>query len=270
MTFRQIEKIKYFLEKLKGITTFVSMEAFVSELNGYYLGDFNVHLNVYTFNTVSSYKSDLMIQDKVKIQNFLEHIVDEDSRAGKVFEILTLIDEGKSLGEDKQKAENYVAKIYHSYCGEVAFSDVIKAIATQHGVPGFQVYKVDSAILNGVLSNLRQYADNLCLTSKEPKKTQPNTVFNINNTSNSNSEASIYLNINQVFEQAKQQAEDAGLPDEQFKVLIKKLNELEEVGKSKESKGIRWQKAKEIMKWLVEQGIQVAGIVVPVLAACIK
>lgn len=60
------------------------------------------------------------------------------------------------------------------------------------------------------------------------------------------------------------------LMKQQFDILIKKLNELEEIGKSKESKGRRWQKAKEVMKWLVEQGIQVAAIVVPVLATCIK
>lgn len=270
MTLRQIEKTKYFLEKLNGIAGFKAMEKYVSELEGYYSEDFNVHLNVYTYNTLSSYKSDLMTQDKGKIHNFLEHTIYEDSRAGKVFEILSLIDEGKSLGEDKQKAEDYVAKVYHSYCGEIVFSEVIKGIATQHGVPGFQVYKVDNAILSGVLSNLRQYAEKLCSVSKGTKSTQPNTVFNIKNTASSSSESFVNLSLSQIVEQAKLQSEDAGLPDEQFDILIKKLNELEEIGKSKESKGKRWQKAKEVMKWLVEQGIQVAAIVMPVLATCIK
>ncbi|MCM1009168.1 MAG: hypothetical protein NC485_14865, partial [Ruminococcus flavefaciens] len=70
-------------------------------------------------------------------------------------------------------------------------------------------------------------------------------------------------------ELAQRQAEDAGLPDEQYAQVLKKLEELENIAKSKESKGKRWQKAKEIMKWLVEQGIQVASIVVPVLASSI-
>lgn len=269
MTLRQIEKIKYFLEKLNKISTASAMKEYASELKGYYLNEFDLHLKVYTFNT-NIYNGDLLAQDKAKIQNFLEHIIDEDNRSGKVFEILSLIDEGKTLSNDKQKAESFVAKVYHSYCSEIAFNDVIKGIATQHGVPGFQVYTVDSAILNGVLSNLRQYAEKLCSVSKETKNSEPNTVFNINNTANSNSESFINISINQVVEQAKQQAEDVGLADEQFEALMDKLNELEEIGKSKESKGKRWQKAKEIMKWVVEQGIQVAGIVVPVLATCIK
>ena len=49
-----------------------------------------------------------------------------------------------------------------------------------------------------------------------------------------------------------------------------KISELEELSKSKESKGKRWQKVKEFMKWLVEQGIQVAGVLLPVLAHTIQ
>lgn len=233
MTLRQIEKIKYFLDKLKEINDFIEMEKYFAEIKGYFSDEFDMYLTLFTYNTLDSYSKEFMSQDKAKMQNFLEHIIDEDNRSGKVFEILSLIDEGKTLSNDKQKAESFVAKVYHSYCSEIAFNDVIKGIATQHGVQGFQVYTVDNAILNGVLSNLRQYAEKLCSVPKEPKNSESSTVFNINNTANSNSEAFINFNINQVVEQAKQQAEDAGLPDEQFQVLMNKLNELEEIGKSK-------------------------------------
>lgn len=52
--------------------------------------------------------------------------------------------------------------------------------------------------------------------------------------------------------------------------MLEKLNELELIAKSNESKGKRWNKAKEILKWLIEQGIAAAGIIVPVLASSIK
>lgn len=268
MTLRQIEKTKYFLDKLYEINSLSAMQEYVAELKGYYSNEFDLHLKVSIFNTLDIYISELMAQDKAKIQNFLEQSIDRDFNAGKVFDILTLIDEGKKLSNDEQKAENYVAKIYHSYSGEITFNDVIKAIASQHGVPGLHVYEVDNAIINGILSNLRQYAEKLCSQSNETKNSQPNTVFNINNSANASS--SVNLNISQAVQEAKQQAYDAGLPDEQFKVLVNKLNELEEIGKSKESRGKRWGKAKEVMKWVVEQGIQVAAIVVPIVATCIK
>lgn len=39
---------------------------------------------------------------------------------------------------------------------------------------------------------------------------------------------------------------------------------------SKESKGTRWAKIKDVFKWVAEQGIQVASIIVPLLANMIK
>ena len=56
----------------------------------------------------------------------------------------------------------------------------------------------------------------------------------------------------------------------QTQELFDKLSELEEIAKSKESKGKRWAKAKEVMKWLVEQGIAAASILLPVLSESIK
>ena len=78
------------------------------------------------------------------------------------------------------------------------------------------------------------------------------------------------ITIEAVFNNARQQIEDAGLPDAQIQDLYDKLSQLEEISKSKESKGKRWAKAKDIMKWLVEQGIAAAGIIIPVLSEVIK
>lgn len=270
MTIRQIEKVRYFLDKLKEIGNLQAMEEYISEVRGYYLNDFDIRLKVYTFNTRDSYTKDYFLQDSAKIKNYLEQKIDNDANASRVFEILNLIDEGKSCSNDTKKIEEFVVKIYHSYCGEIKFNDVVKAIATQHGVPVMQVYKADDTILEGVISKLRQYADTICSKKQEIQLSQPNTVFNISNMANAQSSSELHLSITQSIEYAKQQAEDAGLPDEQYRTLIEKLCELEKIGKSKESKGKRWQKAKEVMKWLVEQGIQVAGIVIPVLSTCLQ
>ena len=78
------------------------------------------------------------------------------------------------------------------------------------------------------------------------------------------------ITIEAVFDNARQQIEDAGLTDVQTQELFDKLSELEGIAKSKESKGKRWSKAKEVMKWLVEQGIAAASILIPVLSESIK
>ena len=270
MTIRQVEKIRYFLKKLSGVTNCYQMFDYVAELRGYFAASFDISVKATKFNTADSYKTDYLRQDKEIIKAFLERKIDEDKMAGQISHILNLIEEGESTRENQLKMEEFIAKVYHSYCGVISFNEVVKAIATQHGVPGLQVYKADGAILDGVISKLRQYADSFSNQKTENVQTQPQNVFNINNTANANSTSILNAELSIVIETAKQQAEDAGLSDEQYENVMQKINELEEIAKSKESKGKRWQRAKEIMKWLVEQGIQVAAILVPVLSTCIK
>lgn len=270
MTIRQVEKIKYFIKKLCSVTNCFQMFDYVAELKGYFAASFDINVKATRWNTADSYKADYLRQDKEVIKAFLERKIDEDKMAGQISRILDLIEEGESARGNQQKMEEFIAKIYHSYSGIISFNDVVKAIATQHGVPGLQVYKADEAILDGVISKLCQYADILSNQRIEKTQTQPQNVFNISNTANANSSATLNSELSIVIETAKQQAEDAGLSDEQFESVMQKINELEEIAKSKESRGKRWQKAKEIMKWLVEQGIQVAAILVPVLSTCIK
>ena len=52
--------------------------------------------------------------------------------------------------------------------------------------------------------------------------------------------------------------------------MKEKITELEEIVKSKISKKSKWQKLCEIMKWVVEQGVQVASIIVPLIGNAIK
>lgn len=50
---------------------------------------------------------------------------------------------------------------------------------------------------------------------------------------------------------------------------MEKLNEVEKIAKNKEGTVKRWQKAKDFLRWVAEQGITVAGIVLPLLAPMI-
>ena len=54
------------------------------------------------------------------------------------------------------------------------------------------------------------------------------------------------------------------------KEVLAKIQELKDIMESKESKGKRWAKIKDFFKWVAEQGIQVASIIVPLLATTIK
>lgn len=271
MTIKQIQKIRYFLEKLNNVSHYLSMEEYVAELKGYFSNDFELNLKIRVFNTADSYKFEYLKQDKNSIRNYLERKLDEMPNVSRVIEILQLIEEGEKSKTNKTKMERFISKAYHSYSGIINFDSVVKNIATQNSVPQLDInfYTVNAAVVEGVIAKLKYYVDTFCNEPKKEELKSTAQTININTSANSNSSVAV-VNIDLAIVQAKQQAEDEGLSDEQFRMVMEKLNELEKIGKSKESKGKKWQKAKEIMKWLVEQGIQVAGIIVPVIASCIK
>ena len=65
-------------------------------------------------------------------------------------------------------------------------------------------------------------------------------------------------------------SENACLSIQQEKEVKEKISELEEIVKSKENKKTKWQKLGGIMKWVAEQGIQVASIILPLISKSIQ
>ena len=269
MTLNQIEKIRWFINQIDSIQNYKSAKECESELKGYFGKEFNFTLKVDNVLYPENYTSDMCLLDKKKIRNFLDRLIDNDENANEVCAVLDLINECESLENDPKKLEQFVTNVYLSYSNVINFDNLIKTIATQYGVPGVKVITVDKTIVNGVLTQLRRYASVLCSTPKKSEQNTSQQTININTTANANSSTNVILDINVAIEIAKKQADDAGLPDKQYEEIVKKMEDLESIAKSKESKGKRWQKAKEVMRWLVEQGIKVASILVPVLASSI-
>ena len=130
---------------------------------------------------------------------------------------------------------------------------------------------VDENMIAGVLFQLRQYASTLVNNKHvgNNSTSKSNTAIDFHPTINTMASATTNIDISVSIEQARQQVEDAGLSDEQYKSVMDKLKEIEDIAKSKETRGKRWQKAKEVLKWVAEQGIAVAGIVLPLLSPMI-
>ena len=269
MTLKHIEKVRYFLKQLDNFKDYKSAKEYVSELKGYFGKELNFTLKIDSTLYPETYTSDTCLLDKKKIINFLERVIANDENAGEVCAVLDLIDESETLGTDPVKLEKFVTNIYLSYSNVIKFDNLIKSIATQYGALGIQIYTVDKTIVDSVVTQLKRYAATLCATPKKSEKTTSQQTININTTANANSSSNVNIDIDLAINIAREEAEDAGLPDEQFEQVMKKIEELEAIAKSKESKGKRWQKVKEVMRWLVEQGIQVASILVPVLATSI-
>ena len=55
------------------------------------------------------------------------------------------------------------------------------------------------------------------------------------------------------------------LPDEDIEEIQNRIDEIEEIVNSKETKSKKWSKAKEIIKWIADKGVDVGIALLPLL-----
>lgn len=90
----------------------------------------------------------------------------------------------------------------------------------------------------------------------------PKTVVNINNTNNNENNNSVSVS----FEDARKVVEGmSSLPEEDIEEIQGKIDELEKIVQSSDSKGKKWSRAKSIVKWVADKGVDVAIAFLPLL-----
>lgn len=86
---------------------------------------------------------------------------------------------------------------------------------------------------------------------------------NINNVENKNI---INNTMNISFEDARKTINDmSSLPENETEEIQNKINAIEEIVNSKDSKSKKWSKAKEIVKWIADKGVDVGITLLPLL-----
>lgn len=86
---------------------------------------------------------------------------------------------------------------------------------------------------------------------------------NINNVENKNI---INNTMNISFEEARKTINDmSSLPENEIEEIQSKINALEEIVNSKESKSKKWSKAKDIIKWVADKGVDVGIALLPLI-----
>lgn len=88
----------------------------------------------------------------------------------------------------------------------------------------------------------------------------PNTVVNItNNNENKNT-------MNVTFDSVRKTIDSmTSLPEEDIEEIQKRIGEIEEIVNSKETKSKKWSKAKEIIKWIADKGVDVGIALLPLI-----
>lgn len=222
---------------------------------------------------------DQMVTDIDDIVSVLNGMLALEPMAAQINDLLELIFEGEHIEQSYEAIQKYISKVFYSYGDYIKLDKSIiavanKSIKTDVDIDwGFKEENtIDFTVVEGIVRKLRVYAQEVLDGRKSTRKksSTPSVVINNNPSITATASASATVDISAIFENARQRVEDEGLSDLQAKEILEKIAELEEIAKSKESKGKRWSKAKEIMKWLIEQGIAAAGILVPVLSESIK
>lgn len=99
-------------------------------------------------------------------------------------------------------------------------------------------------------------------TSKNKNAKEYSPTFNVNiNNSNSNTNT---INIDFTIEEIRKKVEDnTFIGDEDKNILLEKLNQIEELQKSNKSKNEKWKIAKEILKFVIDKGADIAIMFLP-------
>ena len=86
------------------------------------------------------------------------------------------------------------------------------------------------------------------------------TDITINNTNENNNYVSV------TFESVRDKVNNmTSLPDEDIEEIQKRIGEIEEIVNSKETKSKKWSKAKEIIKWIADKGVDVGIALLPLI-----
>lgn len=275
MTFKQIEKTRSLLSKIDSANGLREMQELASEVSAFYGDEFTTRLKITTWNTTDTYSQVYEKTDKISIRSFLEALLAQDINAFAVIDILNLIEEGMQAKSNEELREKYVSKVFYSYSDKITFDKMTEAIATApQEALNFSMYQVSEEMIDGIITKLKAYATFL----SAPKQSAENNAPSVQNKQEINFQPQINIEtknetnitIEAVFDNARQQVKDACLSDDQEKEVLAKIQELKDIMDSKESKGKRWAKIKDFFKWVAEQGIQVASIIVPLLANTVK
>lgn len=284
MTLQQIEKIKATISELENLKTKPtptdisrvdsSLENFFHEL---YKSPYLNISNYFAYDMEIT--KEQMLADIDDIVSVLNGMLALDPKAAQISDVLELIFEGEHIEHSFEAIQKYISKVFYSYGDYIKLDKSIIAVATRAIKTDVDIEwgfkeenSIDYTVVEGILRKLRIYAQEVLEGKKESTKkaSAPSVVINNNPSISATASANAAVDISIVFENAVRQVEDACLPDAQEKEVLAKIQELKDIMESKESKGKRWAKIRDVFKWVAEQGIQVASIIVPLLATTIK
>lgn len=268
---RELESIiKDDIERCKKLTTVAGsvelFQALVSKYNGYFPGFYDeiIVRGSLTPDGGRDYRPEVhAVQEKLELAILAEHEKDP------------IYDFRKMLKDDIDKLETVCNA---SSGNEIEKQNLYAAITARYHpyIPqlGSGLYEYNSRIefyeeVSGesLNYNLKRLYHKLCAFDalgcpglNAVAEKSPNTVVTITNTNQNTNTVAVS------FENAREAVNAmTSLPDEDIQDIQAKIDEIEEILKSKDSKSKKWSKAKEIIKWIADKGVDVGIALLPLV-----
>lgn len=213
---------------------------------------------------VFNYRSELnAIKEKLELLLVTEQSKDplfkfKELMSSDIESLRKAIEEDSVEEDEKQRLYLSITAKYHSYVPQ--FGDGLYRYYADNGL----YEKVSGTVLEFNLNNI--YNKLMAFQSLNypglgaTVANAPSTVVNITNSNENNN------TITASFEKARETVNAmTSLPDEDIDEIQKRINELEKIVNSKESKSKKWSKAKDIIKWVADKGVDVGIALLPLL-----
>ena len=269
MTFSDLIKIKGFIDELNKACDKQSMKRITVEIEAYLSKERQIDSADLKVNQmIPNYTNDVLNEDKLYLRNFLEAILNSTYRYERVSSLYDLYMEGMKC-KDNNECFDFLRKAHSWHIDGVKIDKNI--IDMLNGPQDFLVvFPIDYIpIKDGVCAQLKNVCSSLMekKIEKEVNKNCPVSI-EINNSNNNNNKVSAEISID--FNEVKRQIEDLSLSDNQTHEILMKIDELESLSRNEKSKKKIWERVKDVVKWVTEQGIQVAGVLLPLLGNICK
>lgn len=267
MTLEQLKAHNEFRKKINTANDFYSMLGVYKSICSYFGISIIDTLNLNTYNISINYTPEKIEMDKESLLSFLNGKEAGTPSISMVKTVLSLVDKGKTCIDNPPDRISFIREVFHSYSGKIEFDEEIKAAAAQPN--RFQIVPTTACtkeMVSGVITKLEIYATEL-LESHKSDATPPAVQFN--NYATAQASANTSISIESSIDNALNQINESCLSEEDEAATKEKLEELKQIINEKSSKREKWNKLKSVMKWLAEQSLTVAGIILPLISNAI-
>lgn len=243
-------------------------QSLTTKYNGIFPGfsnDIQTMGKVTAIGQAANYRSELnAVKEKLELLLVTEQVKDplfqfKEMMSSDIDEIKQILDNYDSTDEKtKQRLYSSITAKYHPYVPQLG-----DGLYQYYAEQGFY----DEVSGSSLEYNLRNIYNKL-LTFRSLDypglgavvTNTPNTVVNIKNSNENNN--TISVTFNSVREKVNGMT---SLPDEDIEEIQKKINELEEIVNSQETKNKKWSKAKDVIKWVADKGVDVGIALLPLI-----